>query len=199
MAYLVHSFMENKRKETLYERVMDVLIFPENNKISSPFLSNKQGHKLTQSGDLLKFYKLMQIVNLNVTINEPFVQQEPIPSFNKLQPLGVSSPLGCSPPAAVMAPTSQTSTPPGLDEHWSSHRQIPTLIVEDASVESGPGLDYGEIISVCEHSGFDMKISIDASEKNINYDFLPQRQSSTSEEAQLRKGFNSYIPSKDFL
>merc|ERR1711971_1347140 len=77
-----------------------------------------------------------------------------------------------------MAPITQTSDP------WPSHRQIPTLLVNDASVVES-NLDFGEIISVCEFSGFDIKISIAASEKLIDYDLSPKRQSSPSEEAQL--------------
>ena len=180
MAYLAQSFMENKRKDTLYERVKDVLMFPENNKISSPFLSNKQGHKLYQTRELFNFCSLMQFVHWNLTIQERLVQHEPIASFRSGKPLGVCQLLSCPPLGPVMAPL--TSLPPG-------HSQIPTLLVDDASVESN--LDFGEIISVCEYSGFDMKISIDASEKLINYDLSPKRQSSSSEEARLRKGFNS--------
>ena len=177
MAYLAQSFMENKRKDTLYERVKDVLMFPENNKISSPFLSNKQGHKLYQTRELFNFCSLMQFVHWNLTIQERLVQHEPIPSFTSTsstsQPLGVCQLLSCPPLGPIMAPITQ----------------IPTLLVDDASVESN--LDFGEIISVCQYSGFDIKISIAASEKLIDYDLTPKRQSSPSEEAQLRKGFNS--------
>ena len=180
MAYLAQSFMENKRKDTLYERVKDVLMFPENNKISSPFLSNKQGHKLYQTRELFNFCSLMQFVHWNLSIQERLVQHEPIAGFSSGQPLGVCQLLSCPPLAPLMAPL--TSLPPG-------HRQIPTLLVDDASVESN--LEFGEIISVCEYSGFDIKISIDASEKLIDYDLSPKRQTSPSEEAQLRKGFNS--------
>ena len=183
MAYLAQSFMENKRKDTLYERVKDVLMFPENNKISSPFLCNKQGHKLYQTRELFNFCSLMQFVHWNLTILDRLVQHEPIPSFTSSstsQPLGVCQLLSCPPLAPVMAPITQTS----------DHRQIPTLLVDDASVVES-SLDFGEILSVCEHSGFDIKISIAASEKLIDYDLSPKRQSSPSEEAQLRKGFNS--------
>ena len=181
MAYLAQSFIENKRKDTLYERVKDVLMFPENNKISSPFLSNKQGHKLYQTRELFNFCSLMQFVHWNLTIQERLVQHEPIPSFtsNSSQPLGVCQLLSCPPLAPVMAPISQTLAPAGPD------RQVPTLMVDDASVETN--LDFGEIISVCESSGFDIKISIAASEKLIDYDFSPKTQSSPSEEAQLRQ------------
>ena len=179
MAYLAQSFMENKRKDTLYERVKDVLMFPENNKISSPFLSNKQGHKLHQTRELFNFCSLMQFVHWNLSIQERLVQHEPIASFTSNQPMGVCQLLSCPPLGPVMAPL----TSPGLD------RQIPTLLVDDASVESN--LDFGDIISVCEFSGFDIKISIDSSEKCIDYDFCPKRQSSPLDEAQLRKSFNS--------
>ena len=123
---------------------------------------------------------------------ESFVQHEPTLSSTSTNIQPLSSP----PPAPLIAPSTQTSSPPGLDDHWFSHSQNPTPIVEDASVESN--LDFGEIVSVCEHTGFKMKISIDASEKIINYDFLPKGQSSPSEEAQLRKGFNSNFSSTEF-
>ena len=187
MAYLAQSFMENKRKDTLYERVKDVLMFPENNKISSPFLCNKQGHKLYQTRELFNFCSLMQFVHWNLTILDRLVQHEPIPSFTSSstsQPLGVCQLLSCPPLGPIMAPITQTS------DHWPSHRQIPTLLVDDASVVES-NLDFGEILSVCEYTGFDIKISIAASEKLIDYDLSPKRHSSPSEEAQLRKGFNS--------
>ena len=185
MAYLIQSFMENKRKETLYERVKDALMFPENNKISNPFFCNKQGHKLFQTRDYFDFFSLMHFVDWNVNIQRRLVQNEPFVLATPDTPPGVSSLLSTTSPivSAMMAPVTQR-TPSDEAQLGQSHCLIPTVLVEEVNGDSD--LDFAEIIRICDYFGFDTKISINSSEKLIDYEFSHKKDLQPSE-SKLRK------------
>ena len=205
MAYLTNSFIENKRKETLYERVKDVLLFPENNKISSPFLSNKHGHKLYQTREYFDFSSLMHIIDWNVNIQRRLLQNEPFPFVlaSPDTPPGVSRLFGASSPflPAMMAPV-YSSQPQhkasDLEEVDYSPRQNPALLVEDEHGYSN--LDFDHIISLSDLFGFDTKISINSTDKLIDYEFSHTSELQPSE-GELRKEFysNSMYPDISLL
>ena len=194
MAYITHSFIENKRKETLYERVKDVLLFPENNKISSPFLCNKHGHKLSQTREYFDFSSLMHIIDWNVNIERRLLQNQPFPFAVTAPetPPGVSRFFGASSPflPAMLAPVCSSQPQhrdPDLDEVDCSPRQNPALLIED---EHGyPDLNFGDIISVSNFLGFDTKISVNSTERFVDYEFTHTNDFQPS--AQLRKEFYS--------
>ena len=194
MAYITHSFIENKRKETLYERVKDVLLFPENNKISSPFFCSKHGHKLSQTRKYFDFSSLMHIIDWNVNIERRLLQNQPFPFAVTAPetPPGVSRLFGATSPflPAMVAPVC-VSQPQhrdsDLEEVDCSPRQNPALLIED---EHGyPDLNFGDIISVSNFFGFDTKISVNSTERLVDYEFTHTNNFQPS--AQFRKEFYS--------